>query len=53
MCTVVPFGLEEFFSEVAVITTNLSGSPDENTRQKLSALSEKYGQTIYPPDFLD
>ncbi|MDI1255962.1 MAG: cupin domain-containing protein [Flavobacterium sp.] len=53
LCTVVPSGLEEFFTKVAAVTANLSGPPDDNIKQKLSSLSEKYGQTIYPPDFLD
>ena len=53
LCTVAPSGLEEFFTEVAAVTADLSGPPDENTKQKLSALSEKYGQRIYPPDYLD
>lgn len=48
LCTVIPAGLDEFFHEAAAITPTT-----ENRMEKIKALSEKYGQTLYPEDFLD
>jgi len=53
LCTVTPSGLDEFFTKVSTTTAHLSGPPDESTKEKLNALAKKYGQVIYPADYLD
>jgi len=56
-CTVVPAGLEGFFEEVATPAPFGSFSPavpmTPEMGKKLQALAEKYGQQLYPPDYLD
>lgn len=56
-CMVVPAGLEEFFEEVAQpapFGTFLTPSPmTPEILQKLQAVAEKYGQQLFPPDYLD
>ncbi|MEO6286926.1 MAG: cupin domain-containing protein [Dyadobacter sp.] len=47
LCTVVPAGLEAFFIEIAQAT---EPAPD---MKKMNAIAEKYGQKLYPPDYLD
>ncbi|GAB4021493.1 cupin domain-containing protein [Spirosoma koreense] len=55
-CTVVPAGLDEFFQEIGTpvaADTFLPPphfSPDEIKR--LQAIAEKYGQQVFPPDYL-
>jgi quercetin dioxygenase-like cupin family protein len=57
LCTVVPAGLDEFFLEIG--TPVKAGEflppphPDEEGLKKLRAIAEKYGQVLYPPDYLD
>lgn len=54
LCTVVPAGLEAFFIEIAQATESAEGgqaqAPDI---KKVNAIAEKYGQKLYPPDYLD
>lgn len=57
LCTVVPAGLDEFFEEVG--TPVKAGEflapahPDEASIQKAIEISRKYGQVLYPPNYLD
>lgn len=57
LCTVVPAGLDDFFQEIG--TPVKEGEflqpphPDEEGLKKLQAIAEKYGQVLYPPDYLD
>jgi quercetin dioxygenase-like cupin family protein len=57
LCTVVPAGLDDFFLEIG--TPVKEGEflpvphPDEEELKKLRAIAEKYGQVLYPPDYLD
>jgi len=57
LCTVVPAGLDDFF--LAIGTPVKEGEflpvphPDEEELMKLRAIAEKYGQVLYPPDYLD
>lgn len=57
LCTVVPAGLEEFFEEIgqpAAAGEFLPPPPmNPETIEKLQAIARKYGQAVYPPDFLD
>jgi len=56
LCTVTPAGLEEMFLEIGRPVdagTFLPPPPmDEDSIKKLIAVVEKYGQKVYPPDFL-
>jgi quercetin dioxygenase-like cupin family protein len=56
LCMVVPSGLEEMFLEMGkpVDTGTFLPPPpvDAGTMEKIKALAAKYGQTLYPPDFL-
>jgi len=57
LCTVVPAGLEEFFEEIgqpAAADEFLPPPPmDAESVKKLQSIAEKYGQVVYPPDFLE
>ncbi|MES2456115.1 MAG: cupin domain-containing protein [Bacteroidota bacterium] len=57
LCTVVPAGLEAFFEEIgepAAAGQFLPPKPmNPEAIQKITAIAEKHGQQIYPPDFLD
>ena len=57
LCTVVPAGLDDFFEEIGTPVQEgefLPPSPlDENTVKNLMAVAKKYGQVVYPPDYLD
>jgi hypothetical protein len=56
ICTVVPAGLDDFFKEIGKpIEAGKFLPPHPLTPQelrKLQELAEKYGQKLYPPDFL-
>ena len=57
LCTVVPAGLDDFFLEIG--TPVNEGEflpplhPNQEDLKKLQAIAEKYGQVLYPPDYLD
>ena len=57
LCTVVPAGLEEFFEEIGEPVAAGAFLPpppmDPESIQKLQAIAQKYGQVLYPPDFLE
>ena len=57
LCTVMPSGLEGMFLEMgaSVAPGEFLPSPpmdDPDTLKKLVAVVEKYGQKVYPPDYL-
>jgi quercetin dioxygenase-like cupin family protein len=56
LCIVVPSGLEEFFVEIGqpVLPGAFLPVPqmDEEKIKKLQSIAEKYGQKIFPPDYL-
>ncbi len=56
LCTVVPAGLEAFFEEIGqpVAAGEFLPPPplDEASLKKLGAIAEKYGQQVFPPDYL-
>lgn len=57
LCTVVPAGLDAFFQEIGTpIDTGTFLSPPILSMEKLDklkSLAEKYGQELYPPEYLD
>lgn len=57
LCVVVPSGLEEFFMEIGTPVapgTFLPPPPmDPDTIKKLVEIAGRYGQKVFPPDYLD
>lgn len=57
LCTVVPAGLDAFFEEIGTPVQPGEFLPhphlDENAIKKIMAIAKKYGQDVYPPDYLD
>lgn len=57
LCTVVPSGLEEMFLEIGhpVAAGEFLPPPpmDPEALKKLIPIIEKYGQQVFPPDYLD
>jgi quercetin dioxygenase-like cupin family protein len=57
LCIVVPAGLDEFFKAAGTPVsagTFLPAVPmDEAAISKLKEINEKYGQQLFPPDYLD
>ena len=57
LCMVVPSGLEEFFMEIGqpvAVGSFLAPPPmDEEAMKKILPIVEKYGQKLYPPDYLN
>lgn len=57
LCTVVPSGLEEMFLEIGkpVAFGDFLPPPamDPESIGKLIAIAERYGQKVFPPDYLD
>ena len=57
LCTVVPAGLEAFFREIGQPVpagTFLQPAPLSPAKlARLTAVAEKYGQKLFPPDYLD
>ncbi len=56
-CMVVPAGLDKFFEEIGEPSTfgTFTAPPPMNevTAKKLKAIAEKYGQEVFPPDYLE
>ena len=57
LCIVVPSGLENFFGEIGMPVTFGEFLPaptmGPELATKLQSIAEKYGQVVYPPDYLD
>jgi quercetin dioxygenase-like cupin family protein len=57
LCTVVPAGMEDFFEEIGqpVAFEQFLPLPEmnEDLIKRLQAAAEKYGQKVFPPDYLD
>ena len=57
LCTVGPAGLDAFFEEIGTPVEAGGFLPpprlDEDAIKKLMAIAAKYGQVVYPPDYLD
>jgi quercetin dioxygenase-like cupin family protein len=52
LCTVVPAGLDDFFIEAAALM-NTNQNKELDLKAQIQSLSEKYGQKLYSPNFLD
>ncbi len=54
LCTVAPSGLEEFFMEIGtpVAFGDFAAPPDMEALKKILPVAEKYGQKLFPPDYL-
>ena len=56
LCTVVPAGLDSFFKEIGKPMDSGTFLPPPTLSMeelnKLKSIAEKYGQKLYPPDFL-
>ena len=56
LCTVVPSGLEEFFMEIGQPVAIGAYLPppvmDAEVMKKIQPIVEKYGQKLFPPDYL-
>jgi quercetin dioxygenase-like cupin family protein len=57
-CIVTPAGLEDFFAEVGRPVANGEflpppPPPTPEIMEKMKAIAEKYGQKLYPPNYLD
>ena len=56
LCMVDPSGLEEFFLEIGkpvAFGTFMPPVTDPESMKKVQTAAEKYGQQIFPPDYLD
>lgn len=57
LCTVVPAGLDAFFLEVGKPVQHGEllppSHPGKEDIEKLKGIADRYGQTIYPPDYFD
>jgi len=56
LCTVIPAGLDEFFEEIGTPVAAGTFLPPpaltEDDLARLKSVAEKYGQKLYPPDYL-
>jgi quercetin dioxygenase-like cupin family protein len=57
LCTVVPAGMDDFFLEFGIPVANGEFLPPRQMTPELAAkmkgIAEKYGQQLFPPDYLD
>ena len=53
LCTVTPAGLDDIFEEIAEYLETASSNTENETKEKLNSLFEKYGQQMFAPDYLD
>lgn len=53
LCTVTPAGLDDLFEEMAdYMESNISSSELEK-KENINAIFKKYGQTLYPENYLE
>ena len=56
-CTVVPAGLDDFFKEIGAPVAAGTFLPPPHFEpeeiKRLQEIAKKYGQQVYPPDYLD
>ena len=57
LCLVSPAGLDDFFKEIGQpVAANTFMSPaemNETEKQRLQEIAVRYGQELFPPDYLD
>lgn len=52
LCTVTPAGLDNLFEEMTVYLETNTDTEIE-TKEKMNSMFEKYGQKMFPPNYLD
>ncbi|MDR7372825.1 cupin domain-containing protein [Flavobacterium aquidurense] len=53
LCTVTPAGLDDLFEEMAEFMETALSNKESEMKEKIMAIFEKYGQQMFPPDYLD
>ena len=57
LCTVIPAGLESFFKAIGRPVTKgeflPAPTPSAEEMEKLKHIAERFGQQLFPPDYLD
>jgi quercetin dioxygenase-like cupin family protein len=53
LCTVTPAGLDDLFEEMSEYMETASTDDESTKKEKVQTLFKKYGQTIYPENYLD
>lgn len=53
LCTVTPAGLDDLFEEMADYLENGSSDSENETKEKIRSLFDKYGQKMFPENYLD
>lgn len=53
LCTVTPAGLDDLFEEMAMYMETASLDHETIKKEKITSIFEKYGQTMYPENYLD
>ncbi len=53
LCTVTPAGLDDLFEEMSNYMETASSNDELEKKDKINAIFKKYGQTLYPENYLD
>lgn len=53
LCTVTPAGLDDLFEEMADYLESGSSNSEIEKKEKINSIFEKYGQKIFPENYLD
>ncbi len=53
LCTVTPAGLDDLFEEIASYMETNSSASEMEKKEKINSIFIKYGQQMFPPDYLD
>ncbi|KAF2511547.1 cupin domain-containing protein [Flavobacterium zhairuonense] len=53
LCTVTPAGLDDLFEEIASYMETNSSASEIEKKEKINSIFIKYGQEMFPPDYLD
>lgn len=53
LCTVIPAGLDSFFEELSSYLENSDTNSENETKEKIKIISEKYGQKLYPENYFE
>lgn len=53
LCTVTPAGLDDLFEEMANYMESAASSSELEKKENINAIFKKYGQTLYPENYLE
>jgi len=53
LCTVTPAGLDDLFEEMSSYMETASSNNELEKKDNINAIFKKYGQTLYPENYLD